>query len=44
MKHTTVKETASGKFFISLTFDVEMTPAETKKEFEKVEAFDYSMP
>ena len=44
MKHATVKETASGKFFISLTFDVEMTPAETKKEFEKVEAFDYSMP
>ena len=44
MKHATIKETASGKFFISLTFDVEMTPAETKKEFEKVEAFDYSMP
>ena len=44
MKHATIKETASGKFFISLTFDVEMIPAETKKEFEKVEAFDYSMP
>ena len=44
MKHTTVKETASGKFFISLTFDVEIEPVETKKEFEKVEAFDYSMP
>ena len=44
MKHATVKETASGKFFISLTFDVEIEPIEMKKEFEKVEAFDYSMP
>ena len=44
MKHATVKETASGKFFISLTFDVELEPIERKKEFEKVEAFDYSMP
>ncbi len=44
MKNATVKETASGKFFISLTFDVEMEPIEMKKEFEKVEAFDYSMP
>ena len=44
MKHATIKETASGKFFISLTFDVEITPGETKKKFEKVEAFDYSMP
>ena len=32
------------QFFISLTFDVEITPGETKKKFEKVEAFDYSMP
>ena len=44
MKNATVKETASGKFFISLTFDVAMEPIEKKKEFEKVEAFDYSMP
>ena len=44
MKHATVKETASGKFFISLTFDVEIEPKETIKEFDKVEAFDYSMP
>ena len=44
MKHATVKETASGKFFISLTFDAEIESIETKKEFEKVEAFDYSMP
>ena len=44
MKHATVKETASGKFFISLTFDVETTPKETKKVFKKIEAFDYSMP
>ena len=44
MKHATVKETASGKFFISLTFDVEIRPKEPMKEFDKVEAFDYSMP
>ena len=44
MKHATIKETASGKFFISFTFDVEIEPIEMKKEFEKVEAFDYSMP
>ena len=44
MKNATIKETASGKFFISLTFDVEITPGETKKKFENVEAFDYSMP
>ena len=44
MKHATIKETTSGKFFISLTFDVEIEPIEMKKEFEKVEAFDYSMP
>ena len=31
MKHATIKETASGKFFISM-------------EFDKVEAFDYSLP
>ena len=44
MKHATIKETASGKFFISLTFDAEIEPAKTIKEFDKVEAFDYSMP
>ena len=44
MKNATVKETASGKFFISLTFDAEIEPAKTIKEFDKVEAFDYSMP
>ena len=44
MKNATVKETASGKFFISLTFDVEEEKRETRKEFDKVEAFDYSMP
>ncbi len=44
MKHATVKETTSGKFFISLTFDVEIESIEMKKESEKVEAFDYSMP
>ena len=44
MKNATVKETASGKFFISLTFDVEEGKRETRKEFDKVEAFDYSIP
>ena len=44
MKNATVKETASGKFFISLTFDVEEEKRGTRKEFDKVEAFDYSMP
>ena len=44
MKHATVKETASGKFFISLTFDVETEKKDTIKEFDNVEAFDYSMP
>ena len=44
MKHATIKETASGKFFISLTFDVEIRPKEPRKEFDKIEAFDYSMP
>ena len=44
MKNATVKETAGGKFFISLTFDAEIKPKETIKEFDKIEAFDYSMP
>lgn len=44
MKHATVKETASGKFFISLTFDAPDTKAETRREFGIIEAFDYSMP
>ena len=30
MKHATVKETASGKFFISLTFDAETKPKESR--------------
>ena len=44
MKHATIKETTRGKFFISLTFDVETRPTEMKREFDNVEAFDYSMP
>ena len=44
MKHATIKETASGKFFISITFDVEIKPKERKMGFDKIEAFDYSMP
>ena len=44
MKHATVTEMASGKFFISLTFDAEIESKETIREFKKIEAFDYSMP
>ena len=44
MKHATIKETAGGKFYISLTFDADTEPMETRKKFDKVEAFDYSMP
>ena len=44
MKHATIKETASGKFFISLTFDAEINPKERKTELGRIEAFDYSMP
>ncbi len=44
LKHATVKETASGKFFISLTFDVEIRQKETIRKFDRIEAFDYSMP
>ena len=44
MKHATIKETAGGKFFISLTFDAETRPTEMNRESEKVETFDYSMP
>ena len=44
MKNATIKETASGKFFISLTFDAEIKPKGRKTELERIEAFDYSMP
>ena len=44
MKNATIKETASGKFFISLTFDAETKPKERKAELGRIGAFDYSMP
>ncbi|HIS14557.1 MAG TPA: transposase [Candidatus Ornithospirochaeta stercorigallinarum] len=44
MKHATIKETASGKFYVSLTFDVDTEPMEKRKKFDRLEAFDYSMP
>ena len=44
MKNATIKETASGKFFISLTFDAEINPKERKTKLGRIEAFDYSMP
>ena len=44
LKHATIKETSSGKFFISLTFEVETEKKDPIKEFDNVEAFDYSMP
>ncbi len=43
LKHATIKETASGKFFVSIVFDAEIEPVERMKEFERIEAFDYSM-
>ena len=44
LKHVTVKETASGKFFASLVFAVEENRKEPLKVFSVIEAFDYSMP
>ncbi len=44
MKHATIKETASGKFFISLVFDVEVEQKEKAQKYDRLEAFDYSMP
>ncbi len=44
LKHATVKETASGKFFVSIIFDAPDTKAKRLGTFEKIEAFDYSMP
>ena len=44
LKHVTVKETASGRFFASLVFDVEEKRKDPLKAFSVIEAFDYSMP
>lgn len=44
LKHVTVKETASGRFFASLVFDVEEKRKDSLKAFSVIEAFDYSMP
>ena len=44
LKHVTVKETAGGKFFACLTFEVMQEEVPVRTEFEKIEAFDYSMP
>ena len=44
LKHVTVKETSSGKFFISIVFDAEMEVKSIQKEFTCIEALDYSMP
>lgn len=42
IKNVTVKETASGKFFVSIGFDAVIDIPKPVKKFEKVEALDYS--
>ena len=46
LKHVTIRETASGKFFASLVCEVPEEEVKVKTGFSeaKVEAFDYSMP
>ena len=44
IKHATIKETASGKFYVSIAFDVEAVKKPLQRKFDKVEAFDFSMP
>ena len=42
IKNVTVKETASGKFFVSIGFDAVIDIPKPVMKFEKVEALDYS--
>lgn len=44
LKHVTVKESASGKFFISMVFDAEVEEKKRPDVFSDVESLDYSMP
>lgn len=46
LKHVTIRETASGKFFASLVYEVPEEEVKVRTGFseDKVEAFDYSMP
>ncbi|WP_295483478.1 RNA-guided endonuclease TnpB family protein [uncultured Succinatimonas sp.] len=43
LKHVTVKETASGKFFAALTYEVMQEEVQPVTEFKDVESFDYNM-
>lgn len=46
LKHVTIKETASGKFYASLVYEEQKEEVKLKEHFaaDKVETFDYSMP
>ena len=42
IKNVTLKETSGGRFYVSIGFDAIVDDVEDLKEFEKVEAIDYS--
>lgn len=44
LKHITLTEKASGKFYISICFDAKQAEVKPLTEFKQVEAFDYSLP
>lgn len=44
LKHATIKETAGGRFFVSLVFDAIVEDKPIIKDPVLLEAFDYSMP
>ena len=44
LKHATIKETAGGRFFVSLVFDAIAEDKPIIKDPVLLEAFDYSMP
>ena len=43
-KHVTVSETASGKFYVAICFEVPYQEVKPLTKFENVEAFDFSLP
>lgn len=44
LKHITITERASGRFYASLTYEVMQEEVKPVAEFYKIESFDYSMP
>lgn len=44
LKHVTITERASGKFYASLTFEAVQEEVKPAAAFHKIESFDYSMP